>query len=187
MISDQHIWNGIVNGDVDSLRHLHDRYYNQLWLWAKKYINDKAVTEEIVSDCFIKLWENRKQIVIERSVKAYLFLMVRNKMVSYARNSKSEQDVSLESVPDIPDEETINEQEFYADLYVAINKIPEQRRKILELAVFESLTYKEIAARMNISVNTVKTQMGRAYKFLKEELEPKNIILLQFMQFSGKL
>ncbi len=181
MINDQHIWNGIVQGDVNSLRRLHDKYYHQLWLWACRYVQDKTVNEELVSDCFIKLWDNRKQIIIERSIKSYLFLMVRNKLISYLRSSNAGVEVSRDTIPDIANEETINEQEYYADLYQAINKIPEQRRKILELAVFESLTYKEIAAQMEISVNTVKTQMGRAYKFLKEELDPKNIVLLQFL------
>ena len=184
MRNDQHIWEGIVGGDVNALRRLHDKYYNQLWLWARNFIHDKTVAEEIVSDCFIKLWDHRKQIMIERSLKSYLFLMVRNGLVSYSRNTKKNLSISLDDLPDMPNEESINEQEFYTDLYDAINKIPEQRRKILELAVFDSLTYKEIAERLEISVNTVKTQMGRAYKFLKEELDPKNIILLKFLQAS---
>jgi RNA polymerase sigma factor (sigma-70 family) len=50
---------------------------------------------------------------------------------------------------------------------------PDQCRKVLELAVFDSKTYNEIAEELNISKNTVKTQMGRAYKHLKEKLDPK--------------
>ncbi len=81
----------------------------------------------------------------------------------------------------------INRHEFYAELYTAINKIPDQRRRILELAAFESLTYKEIAQQLNISVNTVKTQMGRAYQFLKEELDPKNFLLLHLFRWEKVL
>jgi RNA polymerase sigma-70 factor (ECF subfamily) len=72
----------------------------------------------------------------------------------------------------------LNELDQYARLYSALEKLPEQRRRILELAVFESCTYAQIAERLGISVNTVKTQMGRAYRFLKEELDPKSINLL---------
>lgn len=176
-MDDQSIWSKIVNGDVVALRNLHDKYYYQLWLWASKYTHNETLSEELVSDCFIKLWERREYILIEKSIKSYLYLMLRNQMVSQLRKSKHMIVFTSDHLPDMPDEVTINNLDLYSDLYRAILKIPEQRRKILELAVFDSLTYNEIAARLDISVNTVKTQMGRAYQFLKEELDPKSFLL----------
>lgn len=180
-MDDQQIWDNIVKGEVSSLRVLHDKYYNPMWLWASNFIHSDSIAEEAVSDCFIKLWVHRKHIVIEKSLKSYLFLMLRNQIISSIRKSKSKVEIIVEKLPDIPDDELINRHEFYADLYSAIKKIPDQRRKILELAAFESLSYKEIATRLNISVNTVKTQMSRAYQFLKEELDPKNFLLFHFL------
>ncbi len=179
-MDDQNIWSKIINGDVDALRILHDKYYYQMWLWASKYTRNEALAEELVSNCFIRLWERRQHIFIEKSLKSYLFLMVRNQIVSQARKSKHELVFGYKNLPDVPDEVTISDQDYYATLYRAIQKIPEQRRKILELAAFESFTYKEIAAQLNISVNTVKTQMGRAYQFLKEELDPGSFMLFHF-------
>ena len=184
-MDDQNIWGKIVNGDVDALRILHVKYYYPLWLWASKYTRNKTLAEELVSDCFIRLWERRKHILVEKSLKSYLYLMLRNQIVSHARKSKHELLIGSDNLPDMPDEVTISNQDYYAALYLAIQKIPEQRRKILELAAFESLTYKEIAAQLDISVNTVKTQMGRAYQFLKEELDPKNFLLLHFYLKKG--
>ena len=179
-MDDQSVWNKIVEGDVDALRILHDKYYHPMWLWASKYTRNDSLAEELVSDCFIKLWDGRRKIIIEKSLKSYLFLMLRNQIISQARKSKHEFVFGAESLPEVPDEVTFNHQDFYAELYAAIHKIPEQRRRILELAVFESLSYKEIATNLGISVNTVKTQMGRAYQFLKEELDPKNFLLFHF-------
>ncbi len=185
-MDDQSIWSRIVGGDVVALRNLHDKYYYQLWLWASKHTHNETLAEELVADCFIKLWERREHILIEKSLKSYLYLMLRNQMVSQHRKSKKQIVFNSENLPDLPDETTINNQDFYADLYRAIQKIPEQRRTILELAVFDSLTYNEIATRLNISVNTVKTQMGRAYLFLKEELDPKNFLLFSLLQKKRK-
>jgi RNA polymerase sigma-70 factor (family 1) len=176
-MDDQNIWGKIMNGDVDALRILHDKYYYQMWLWASKYTRNETLAEELVSDCFIRLWERRQHIFIEKSLKSYLYLMLRNQIVSQARKSKHKLVIGYDKLPDMPDDVTISNQDYYAALYKAILKIPEQRRKILELAAFESFTYKEIAAQMDISVNTVKTQMGRAYQFLKEELDPNNFML----------
>jgi RNA polymerase sigma-70 factor (ECF subfamily) len=112
--------------------------------------------------------------------------MLRNQFISHARKSKHELVFDDNKLPDLPDVTEMNDQDFYAELYKAIQKIPEQRRKILELAVFESQSYKEIAVRLGISVNTVKTQMGRSYQFLKEELDPKNFSLLYFFMKKKK-
>jgi len=180
-MDDQQIWNRIVNGDVEALRILHEKYYHQLWLWARKYAKSETLSEELVSDCFIKLWNLRQNIIIEKSLKSYLYLMLRNQIISHSRKSKHEILIESDKIPDLPDDVMIKNQEFYAELYTAINKIPEQRRKILELAAFESLTYKEIADQLNISVNTVKTQMGRAYQFLKEELDPKSFLIFHLL------
>ncbi len=186
-MDDQNIWGNVVNGDVDALRILHNKYYYQMWLWASKYTRNNAFAEELVSDCFIKLWERRHSILIEKSLKSYLYLMLRNQIVSQARKSKLKLVIGFDNIPDIPDELTISNQEYYAALYRAIQKIPEQRRKILELAAFESFTYKEIAAQLDISVNTVKTQMGRAYQFLKEELDPNSFLLFHLFSIIRKL
>ena len=176
-MDDQNIWDKIVSGDVSALKILHLKYYYPMRLWAGKYICSNALAEELVSDCFIRLWERRKFIIIEKSIKSYLYLMLRNALVSQARKEKNIAFVGLENMPEVPDETEVRNQEYYAELYRAIQKLPDQRRKILELAAFESLTYKEIADRLGISVNTVKTQMGRAYQFLKEELDPNNFVL----------
>jgi DNA-directed RNA polymerase specialized sigma24 family protein len=53
---------------------------------------------------------------------------------------------------------------------------------LLEMAVFDSKTYNEIAEELHISKNTVKTQMGRAYKHLKEMLDPKEFSLFIFIR-----
>lgn len=180
-MDDQNIWDKIVDGDVAALKILHLKYYYPMRLWAGKYTRSNALAEELVSDCFIKLWERRKFIIIEKSLKSYLYLMLRNIIVSHARKTKDIAFVGLENMPDIIDESEMRNQEYYAELYLAIKKLPEQRRKILELAAFDSLTYKEIADRLEISVNTVKTQMGRAYQFLKEELDPNNFVLFQLL------
>jgi RNA polymerase sigma-70 factor (ECF subfamily) len=176
--NDQVVWENIRNGNVSSLRLLHKRYYFQLCHFANRFLKDMTVSEELVSECFVKLWLQREQIFIQKSVKAYLYFMVRNRMINYLRKRKKDLVQHTGSLPDYPADEDMNKLDFYAELYRAIKRLPEQRRKILELAAFDALSYHEIAIQLNISVNTVKTQMGRAYQFLKEELDPRSFYLL---------
>jgi RNA polymerase sigma-70 factor (ECF subfamily) len=178
MEEDLTLWKTIRDGDTHSLKVLHDKYYYQMCLYAKKIYPNQRELDEAVSDCFIKLWTRRTDILIEHSVKSYLFLMLRNALIDLMRKKQWAIILEVNSLPDLPDDETQNDLDQYARLYTALEKLPEQRRRILELAVFESCSYAQVAERLNISINTVKTQIGRAYRYLKEELDPKSIQLL---------
>ena len=73
-MEDLYLWENIKKGSKKDLKQLHDRYFNHLCLYAFKTAQNPEIMEELVADCFIKLWENRKKIEIKTSVKHYIFL-----------------------------------------------------------------------------------------------------------------
>lgn len=178
-VEDKRLWENIKSGDKQALNKLHEKYFHQMCLYARKSTNNSGIVEELVSDCFIKIWENRKKINIKISIKNYIFLILRNSIVDYFRKKQILTE-NCGEFPEVADVTYFDEQKQYALLYQALKKLPEQRRKILELAAFESLSYKQIAEKLNISRNTVKTQIARAYRFLKESLDPKDFYLFYF-------
>jgi RNA polymerase sigma-70 factor (ECF subfamily) len=180
-LEDFKLWGNIKKGDAKSLNKLHALYFRQMCLFAKKTVHDNQLVESIVSNCFIKIWENRKKVEIKTSVKSYLYQILRNQITDHYRGKQEKAELPGE-LPDIPNEIEFDEQERYIKLYKAISKLPEQRKNILELAVFDSLTYQQIADKLNISKNTVKTQMARAYRFLKESLEPRDFYFFCLLQ-----
>ncbi|QGY42219.1 sigma-70 family RNA polymerase sigma factor [Maribellus comscasis] len=184
-MEDKRLWEHIKYGDKKALKKLHDKYFKQMCLYTQKSVTDTSVVEELVSDCFIKLWENRAKININSSVKHYIFFILRNSVVDYYREKRPITE-SIENIPEPANEEYFDEQKQYAKLYDLIQKLPDQRKKIIELAVFDSLTYNEIAKKLNITKNTVKTQIGRAYRFFKENLDPKDFYLFYFLHTSEK-
>ena len=123
----------------------------------------------------------RKNIEIKSSLESYLYQMLRNSIIDYHR-AKHDNTISFDQIPDIPDEAEVNDEQRYAKLYTAISMLPEKRRQILELAIFESCTYQEIAEKLGITKNTVKTQMVRAYRFLKESLDPVDFFFFCFLK-----
>ena len=174
-MEDSAIWKDIKSNDKKALRKLHDRYFHQMYLYASKSTNgNEGLAEELVSDCFIKLWKNRKKIDVHNSLKHYLFLMLYNNIIDHFRKKRLLTVPLTQEFVAPGDEKFFDDRKQYARLYLAIKKLPDQCRKVLELAIFESLTYQEIAEKLHISKNTVKTQMGRAYKHLREMLDPKD-------------
>ena len=177
-MEDKYLWRDIKKGDKLALRKLHEKYFHQMYLYASGSIKgNSGLAEELISDCFIKLWENRKKIDIQTSVKHYLFIMLHNGIIDHFRKRKLLTEPITDDFLAPGDEKEFDDQKQYARLYQAVKKLPDQCRKVLEMAVFESLSYNEIAAKLHISRNTVKTQIGRAYKRLKEMLDPKDFIL----------
>ena len=180
MLEDKQIWDNIKKGDKKAFKQLHEKYFHQMCLYTLKSINESGAVEEIVSDCFIEIWENRDKIEIKTSVKYYIFLMLRHNIIDFHRKNKFLTD-SIERIAEPAEEEVFDEQQQYAVLFEALEKLPEQRRRILELAIFDSMSYKEIAQKLEISRNTVKTQIGRAYRFLKETLKPEDFYFFFIM------
>lgn len=174
-VEDSSLWKEITQNDKKALRKLHDKYFHQMYLYAFKSAHgNKGLAEELVSDCFIKLWENRKRIEIHESVKHYLFLMLHHGIIDHFRKKKLLTEPLTGDIYIPGDEKFFDDQLQYARLYMALKKLPDQCRKVLELAIFDSLTYQEIAVKLQISKNTVKTQVGRAYKHLRDILDPRD-------------
>ncbi|WP_346863670.1 RNA polymerase sigma-70 factor [uncultured Draconibacterium sp.] len=165
-------WSEIQAGDKRAFRVLFDEYYSSLCLYANSIVHDIELSQDIVSECFVRIWERRESIEIESSIKYYLLISVRNSIYGFMRSPESRKtDINtviarLENTA--IEEYNLEKDETIYQLSKLIEQLPEQRKNILELAAFKGKTYTEIAEQLNISVNTVKTQMARAYRFLRD-------------------
>lgn len=181
-MSDSKLWEEISQGDTKALKLIHDKFYLQMCLYSNKIINDPEKTKELVSDCFIKLWNKREKIVIKDSIKSYLFFMLRNHIIDYTKTKEYINKSHDYKIPEIQQEDYFDEQEYFITLHKAIRKLPLQQQKVLNLAIYKSMTYKQISDVLDIGISTVKTHMGRAYRFLKDELDPKDFYLFFYLR-----
>ena len=185
LVNELDLWKDIQRGDKKAFKKLHELHFYPMCLFAYKSVNDRQIVESVVSDCFVRLWEHRREIQIRSSLKSYLYRMLKNQLIDHFRKNQEFTERVVE-VADIADEVEFDAQQKYAKLYRALTKLPQQRRKILELAVFDALTYQEIADRLHISKNTVKTQISRAYRFLKDTLDPRDFYYFCWLQKKQK-
>lgn len=177
-MEDLELWKNIKNGNKTALKKIQNKYYYQMYLYAIKSTHgDSGLAEELVSDSFIKLWEKRKKIEIETSFENYLFFILKNRIIDHFRKKRILTKPLINDFIASVGDNDFDGEKHYARLYKAVKKLPKHCRKVLEMAVYESMTYQEIADNLNISRNTVKTQMGRAYKQLREMLDPKDFNL----------
>lgn len=119
------------------------------------------------------------------SLKNYLFTMTKNHVLNLIRNENSAISKNYEiaqSAPVYEDNliENLEKKELMASFYKAVDMLPPQKRSICLMKVKEELTNQEIAERMNLSVNTVKTHYSEALKMLRIHLS-KMLIIVTFV------
>ena len=129
--------------------------------------------------------EFRSELHVGISLKNYLFTMTKNHVLNLIRNENSAISKNYEiaqSTPVYEDNliENLEKKELMASFYKAVDMLPPQKRSICLMKVKEELTNQEIAERMNLSVNTVKTHYTEALKMLRIHLSKMLIIVTFF-------
>jgi len=160
----------IKNDDERAFEQAFKENYVHLVAFANSFLHDIDNAENIVQNIFVKLWENRKQYNIS-SLNGYLMIAVRNSCNNEIKRIHHERiyQQSIEN-EELIDNIKFSDSRIMDKISTIINQLPEQRRKIFKLNRLEGLKYREIATKLNISPKTVEIQMGKALKFLRENL-----------------
>lgn len=145
-------------------------YYKPLCLYAMHYLHNMDLVEDVVQDCFAELWERMIAKKTVSSVKAYLYMMVRNRCLDTLKQGNQ---IDFNSSPSdlaeiILDEEAEERSLVEARLWTAIDSLPEKCREVFLLSKRDGLKYKEIAEKLNISTKTAENQVAKAMKILKK-------------------
>ena len=142
------------------------------------------MAEDVVQHVFSRLWEFRSELRVGISLKNYLFTMTKNHVLNLIRNENSAIAKNYEmsqSASPYEDNliEKLEKKELMSSFYKAVDMLPAQKRDICLMKVQEELTNQEIAERMNLSVNTIKTHYSEALKLLRIHLS-KMLIIVAF-------
>lgn len=167
------IWVEKISGsDQKAFDSLFRSLYPRLVRFSLKYVKNKAVAGDIVQDAFVILWEKREELDPQKSVKGYLYSIVRNRSLNYLRDHSSET-VGLELLNNSQLKTTDNtdqyeEEEQLVDLLKEwIEDLPQRQQEAFELSRFEGLDHDEIAGVMEVSSNTVNNHIVSALKHLR--------------------
>jgi RNA polymerase sigma-70 factor, ECF subfamily len=173
--SDAHIAAAIHSGDKKQFEAMFRSHYKTLCAFAFGFLKSQDEAEEVVQSVFIQFWEKRSEIMIDTSLKSYLYRAVRNASFNKLKHEKVRmqhvQHVLTGGRESISAMEDLEESELQLRIGEALKKLPEQCRKVFELSRFEELKYSEIAERLGISVKTVENQMGKALRIMREQLK----------------
>lgn len=161
---------------------MYDNHYPVLCHLAAQYVHDDFLAETIVGDIIFHLWEIRASLNIETSLRGYLVCCVRNRCLDYLKSQHNQREVSINGIgsDDMPvvgyihnDDYPLGrllEHELESEIMSAIGRLPEECRRVFRLSRMEGKKNDEIAAELNISVNTVKYHIKHALALLNGDL-----------------
>jgi len=170
-------------GEEPAFEYFFHRFFPLMVTFARRFVVDEVLAEEIVQDVFYKVWERQDSFTDVQALKAFLYIFIKN--AAYNEISKLQNRHKHQTA--YASEKAMTEQsilkdivriEVCASLSTAIGSLPEQCQKIIQLLFEEEKKPMEIADELGISVSTVNSQKARGLMLLKQRLEGKDLDLL---------
>ncbi len=168
-------------GDVDALDVLYDRYARAVFSFAVRIVHDSRIAEEVLQEAFMRTWQQSGRYELNRgNYASWLLSITHNLAIDEVR--KSQRRPQKADMVDITDvlrsevdttvniEEAAEATELRGVIRTAMDTLPDAQRRAVELAYFEGLSQREIAAFLNEPLGTIKTRMRLAMQKLKDVL-----------------
>jgi RNA polymerase sigma-70 factor (ECF subfamily) len=184
--SQEHYFESFQRGEEKGFNFFFNTYYRALTWFATSLIKDEESARDLVEECFIKFWQKREGIQHAKAVKSYLYTSVRNACLEHLQKIKKQlaakkgfQYLSPDS--DRPILHHIIESEVLREIYAALNTLPPQCKKVIQMLYLEGKGYQEIASELDLSIRTIKNHRARGLALLQGRL-PSALLLLLLLQ-----
>lgn len=171
--TDELIWEAIRQDNHRSFEILFVKYYPELRKLAYYYCGRYEDSEELAADVLQKLWEKRKEINLQATLRGYLMVSIRNATINLLRQKIQVIEELTENISASgPDENERPEQrlllkDIEKEILHALDTLPDRQKDIFRLHRLHNYSIPQIAALMSITEGTVQTQLYKAVKKLK--------------------
>lgn len=153
-------------------------FFRSMCLLAETITGNLLPAEDIVAESFVKLFDKRAEFEAIDNIKAFLYVTVRNSSYTYKTTQKRHEAVHTQLAAEQGEEDDLVSAfelemiraQLLAEIYQEIENLPPQCRKIAKMIFWEGKSTGEIAEKLNISAQTVRTQKARAIQLLKSQL-----------------
>ncbi len=169
---------GLKKDDTKAWQYIIRIYYPVLCRFAERLLNQEAEAEDVVTDAFVNLWQQRVDFSHANQLKKYLYTAVRNRCLNILRSKRREKE-RHERFADIylNTSDAIENEIIYAELLAEIRKEMEllspRMKEVFYLAYFKRMSNEEIAENLNLSNQTVRNQKASAVSILRKLIKPR--------------
>jgi RNA polymerase sigma-70 factor (ECF subfamily) len=182
-LDDKILIKALKKGDIKAFDQVYYKYTKKLFVFSLRFLRDRQEVEDIIQKVFSTIWERREHLNPDKSFEGYLFKIVRNEIYDILKLRIIREhycNYILNDQESDPDD--LEKKKMIDRVFKLVNNLPEKRAKIFRMSKEEGLTYKEIAEQLNISENTVDTQIRHSLNYLRKEMLKFQKIILLFFQ-----
>ncbi|WP_200976019.1 RNA polymerase sigma factor [Echinicola sp. 20G] len=183
-------WQAFLKGDDEAIAQIYDENIDRLYNYGRQFTPNKAIVKDTIQDVFIQLIDDRKNLNVAKSVRAYLFSCLRRRLMETLKKDRKIIDVDAEMVKNEAFYITVDPSSYFIDSKLSLdqkklleqfcNELPIRQREIIMMRFFENMPYEEIAEVMGLAnAKTVRTMMYRGLNKLSDSLTPYKSQLLQ--------
>lgn len=176
--SDKELIEKTGKGDMTAYETLYRRYETKIYHYLLSSLYDETVAEDLLAEVMVAVWKGAKTFKGESQVSTWIFGIARHKMLDgiRSRTKKSQEMVEIDEATEIADpakspESKVEQEAEGKIVQQAMEALSPEHREVLFLAFYEELPYQEIASRLGVPVNTVKTRIFYAKQQLKRTLQ----------------
>lgn len=179
----------LKEGSEQAFEKIYLLYSKRLFGNLLKLVKSESMAQEILQEVFLKVWDNRRHIDIERSFRSYLFKIAENKAYDFFRKAARDQKLrqlllaaATESYEHI--ESIITDKENKHLLQQAIEALPPQRRQVFRLCKLEGKSYEEVSKLLGISTSTISDHIVKASRTVREFIAANHHIAAGMLMIS---
>jgi RNA polymerase sigma-70 factor (ECF subfamily) len=176
-------------GEKNAFKALYNMYFDKLFVYINSYTNDRSLTQDIVQDTFVKVWNNKEIFDIKQSLGGYLYKTAYHTFIDNYRkvqkNHKLLDTLAYKRMNDLIEEDKDEKDKKIKKIKEAIEKLPPKCKEIFLLSKYQGYKYNEIAEHLNISPKTVEAQMGRAFSIIRKEIKDDDCLNLFLCFYMG--
>jgi RNA polymerase sigma-70 factor, ECF subfamily len=169
----------VAQGNERAFLIIYDRYVSRVHGLTLRILGDPMLAEEATQDAFLKLWSHAHQYQADRGpFLPWLLTIAHHVALDRVRLETRRPALSDSNDPEdvwqtIPALETTGEEARWRSLYFAVQSLPSDHRKVIELAYYQGLSQSEIAEVLGWPLGTVKTRVRAAMEKLREAWNEK--------------
>ncbi|MBC9931083.1 RNA polymerase sigma-70 factor [Chitinophaga qingshengii] len=169
----EEVLQGLQSRDRAVFARVYEHFYPLLFATARKYLGEREQAEEVVQDVFLRLWEKEFALEHAAALKSYLYRAVINQCINHLQRHRLLEN-HHDAIRHLQEESYLctflEEQELRERIHYAVERLPEQCRRVFKLSRYQGLKNAEIARELELSVKTVENQMTIALRQLKAAL-----------------
>lgn len=162
-------------GDRAAAAEFVDEYYQQIYLFMRRFGHDSQISEDLTQESFFNAWHHIAQLRDGKALESWLYRIAANVSRLYWRKHKHKEVVGIEIV-DVPDDRTgagydsVSRYEQFEELQIAVGRLPIKLRETIILHYMQQLTIAKAAEALGVKEGTFKSRLNRALKALRKNV-----------------